>query len=366
MQAVAIWQMDKPDMKANSAETVKTIRVCSSANPLFSYKFIKPKCPKFQIGTDYRRVIAALPAPLITSASSSAYNSATLVVEPDTSSVRSSAPILNYLVTNLITHEITQANLDLLNQISIFDLDPLTSYTFQITAVNVDGDSPISLVTNEIRTTAVPAAEPAPPAAQPASVISSQAMLNITSLTTTSKAYPYSQPLLISSSGGSGVGATTFEIASGGSASGCTLSNPTATGTITSTTPGTCLIQAIKAADSNYTAATSATSTFTFTKATPILSNSGIWWIPIVLGKDSDSVPFDLGDPTVADNLAGTFTFVSNTPSVATISGKTVTIVRGGDAAISATFTPTDTTNFNIATITMTLRVTQILHIIES
>jgi len=198
------------------------------------------------------------------------------------------------------------------------------------------------------------------PIAGPGFTLSSQATLSITSLATNTKVYPYSQALSITSSGGSGSGATTYAIAPGGSASGCTLAGPTATETITATTSGTCLIQASKAADSIYSLATSATSTFTFTKATPILSNS-MSWFDTLLGKTSDSVPFDLGDPTVADNLAGTFTFVSATLAVATIFGKTVTIVRGGDTVISATFTPTDTTNYNIATRTMTLRVTQIL-----
>jgi hypothetical protein len=201
---------------------------------------------------------------------------------------------------------------------------------------------------------------PKPTTAPIAGPFASQATLSITSLTTNTKVYPYSQALSITSSGGSGSGATTYAIAPGGSASGCTLAGPTATETITATTSGTCLIQASKAADSIYSLATSATSTFTFTKATPILSNS-MSWFDTLLGKTSDSVPFDLGDPTVADNLAGTFTFVSANLAVATIFGKTVTIVRGGNAAISATFTPTDTTNYNIATKTMTLIVTQIL-----
>ena len=177
--------------------------------------------------------------------------------------------------------------------------------------------------------------------------LATQASLSITSLTTNTKTYSQlsnSQPLSITTSGGSGTGAITFAIATGGSASGCTLSGRTATETITATTAGTCLIQASKAADSNYTLATSATSTFTFDKATPILSNSISWFDGLM--KNYDDVPFDVGDPTVANSLAGTFTFTSGNRTVATISGRTVTIVGSGSAYIQATFTPTDTTNY--------------------
>ena len=177
--------------------------------------------------------------------------------------------------------------------------------------------------------------------------LATQATLSITSLTTNTKTYSQlsnSQALSITTSGGSGTGAITFAIAAGGSATGCTLSGRTATETITATTAGTCLIQASKAADSNYTLATSATSTFTFDKATPILSNSISWFDGLI--KNYDDVPFDVGDPTVANSLAGTFTFTSGNPTVATISGRTVTIVGSGSAYIQATFTPTDTTNY--------------------
>jgi hypothetical protein len=172
----------------------------------------------------------------------------------------------------------------------------------------------------------------------------SQATLSITSLTANTKAYPYSQALSITTSGGSGSGDTTYAIVPGGTASGCVLAGPTATETITATTSGTCLIQASKAADSIYSLATSATSTFTFTKAIPILSISGSWFVGM-MKKDTDG-PFDVGDPTVANNLAGFFTFTSGNPTVATISGRTVTILSSGNTAIKATFTPTDTTNY--------------------
>jgi hypothetical protein len=193
--------------------------------------------------------------------------------------------------------------------------------------------------------------------------LATQATLSITSLTTNTKTYSQlsnSQALSITTSGGSGTSAITFAIAAGGSASGCTLSGRTATETITATTAGTCLIRASKAADSNYTLATSATSTFTFDKATPTLQPSVGF---VTTFKNSDVGTFDLGNPEVVGGLVGTFTFTSSNLLVATISGKTVTVLRGGVTIITATFTPTDTTNYSIATIPMTLTVYQILGI---
>ncbi|MFM6940559.1 MAG: LamG-like jellyroll fold domain-containing protein [Candidatus Planktophila sp.] len=89
------------------------------------------------------------------------------------------------------------------------------------------------------------------------------------SLSVTAKTYPYSQDLTITPSGGSGTGATSYAIASGGTASGCALSNATSTPTITASSFGTCLIAATKAADTNYLSATSANVTFSFNRATP-------------------------------------------------------------------------------------------------
>jgi hypothetical protein len=154
-----------------------------------------------------------------------------------------------------------------------------------------------------------------------------QSSLSITTLTTTSKAYPYSRALSISTSGGSGSGATTFAIASGGTATGCALSNPTSTATITATTVGTCLIQASKAADSTYSAATSPTATFTFTTATQTVTftRPGI----MKLGQGTQSVA-----PTASSSL--TVTLTSTTTGVCTVAGFLITAVAIGTCSITA------------------------------
>jgi hypothetical protein len=166
-QAAAIWRVEQSDTSINSGDASATLKICSSQNPLFSYKFIKSKCPKFQTATDYRRAVVKPQTPLVISAAANGHSAAALLLATDTSTVANHAPIAYYLITNLKSNEITKVAPDVLNRLFISGLNPLTTYTFQIAAVNIDGTSPLSLVTPEIRTTAVPVA-PAAPAAAPA------------------------------------------------------------------------------------------------------------------------------------------------------------------------------------------------------
>lgn len=445
LHANAIWHIEQSDSPAHSGAGYASLHSCTSKRAQFDYQLLKSKCAKYQNANDYWHTVTPLEIPIITSASARGYDGATFALAATKQNI--DAPIAYYLITNIKTGQVNKVSPNNSGNLSLSSLSSLTSYTFTIAAVSVDGTSLFSSITPVITTGAVPVVVVAPavaPIAAPAFTLSSssetktvnnaiagytidasaggtiasysispaapagltfststgaltgtpttvasataftitatnasgsptrtftltvdmafQSTLNITSLTSITKAYPYSQALSITTSGGSGSGATTYAIASGGSASGCTLAGPTATETITATTSGTCLIQATKAADSIYSSATSATSIFTFTKATPILSNS-MTWFDILSGKTSDDAPFDLGTPTIANNLAGTFTFTSSNLVVATISGRTVTIVRGGDTFITATFTPIDTSNYSSdSSIQMKIPVVQILH----
>jgi type II secretory pathway pseudopilin PulG len=89
------------------------------------------------------------------------------------------------------------------------------------------------------------------------------AKANQATLTVSSLSGTYLTPLTLTTSGGSGTGATTYA-AVNGTATGCTV-NGTAPGpyTLTSTSTGTCLVTAARAADSNFNAATSAQATVT-------------------------------------------------------------------------------------------------------
>ncbi len=161
-QAAALWRVERSDTSINSSDASANLKVCSSQNPLFAYKFIKSKCPRFQTTTDYGRAVIKPQTPLVITAAANGHSAAALQLATDTSTVRNHAPIAYYLITNLKSNEITKVAPDALNRLFITGLNPLTTYTFQIAAVNIDGTSALSPVTSQIMTTAVPVTPPAP------------------------------------------------------------------------------------------------------------------------------------------------------------------------------------------------------------
>lgn len=143
-----------------------------------------------------------------------------------------------------------------------------------------------------------------------------------------SKTYPYSQALSMSTIGTSGSGSVTYAIAPGSTAANCTLSNSTANSTLTSTTSGVCLIQATIASDTFFDSATSATLGFTFNQASQSLSFATTSYSK-VFGETQ----------TVTANSAGTgtITYSAGASSACTVAGQTVTITVGtGSCAITA------------------------------
>jgi hypothetical protein len=85
-----------------------------------------------------------------------------------------------------------------------------------------------------------------------------------------------------------------------------------------------------------------------FAKATPTFSWSNV-------SKNSGDASFTLTAPS--PSTPGTFMYTSGTTSVISLSGTTATVVSPGTSLITATFTPTDTSNYNSATATMTITV---------
>ena len=122
-------------------------------------------------------------------------------------------------------------------------------------------------------------------------------------------------------------------------------------GVVTFNTVGTCVIQYDQSGNATYDAAPQVTETLTIGKATPTLST----WANV--SKTYGDSTFTPTAPTVTGSLAGTFSYSSASPSVISISGTTFTVAGGGTSIITATFTPTDSTNYTIATATMTVTV---------
>jgi len=154
-----------------------------------------------------------------------------------------------------------------------------------------------------------PVVTPAAPAAQAALV----AVVSPSTITT-------GQTATLSTTGGSGTGAVSFSVASGG----CTISATTLTAP---TTADTCSVTASKAADSSYLVATSAPVSVTVNTPTNTISFS------------APSSP-TVGGATVS--LSGTassglaVTYASTTSAVCTVSGATLTPVTDGTCTVVA------------------------------
>jgi len=133
------------------------------------------------------------------------------------------------------------------------------------------------------------------------------------SLSLSTGKYSDSRTVTMTPTGGSGTGDITYSIvsgASGGTASGCSLENATANNFLRSTSIGTCVIVATKAADSNYLIETSTSRTFTITVA--------------------DTLTVTSDTPTALTYTGDTAIF---TPSVSSVSGLVT-----GDVISGATF----------------------------
>ena len=152
--APAHWHLQQSDSSAHIGTGYSTLRTCSSKNLSFTYQFIKKTCPKFQTSTDYWRSASAPQVPVITTANARSYNKVILTLSPIIET--EDAPIAYYLVTNIETGQISKTSPNNFSQLIISHLSALTSYSFQIAAVSVDGTSAFSSITPTVVTKAVP------------------------------------------------------------------------------------------------------------------------------------------------------------------------------------------------------------------
>lgn len=164
-------------------------------------------------------------------------------------------------------------------------------------------------------------------------------------LSINSTAATYGATLSLTTLGGSGTGSVSFVVNSGS----CTISGST----LTPTGAGSCMVTATKAAQGNYLAANSLSTSINIAKANPTFT-----WLNVT--KTYGDVSFLLAAPT--PNTAGTFTYYSGTPLVVSLSGSTATVITQGTSLITATFTPSDTTNYTSgSTTSMTVSVSRSL-----
>jgi hypothetical protein len=145
---------EQSDTASRTGAGYASITVCSSKNPLSTYRLIKDSCPKFLVSTNYWRTVASLDIPIITTASARGYDSAAFALAATTQNI--DAPIAYYLITNIKTGQINKVSPNNAGELSLSNLSSLTSYTFTIAAVSVDGTSLPSSITPVISTGAAP------------------------------------------------------------------------------------------------------------------------------------------------------------------------------------------------------------------
>jgi len=250
--ATAIWHIPQSDGSAHVGVGYANLRTCTSKRAEFSYQLLKSKCAKYQNTNDYWRAVGALEIPIIAFASARGYDGAAFTIS--ITSQITDAPTAYYLITNIKTGQINKVSPNSLGELSLSNLSPLSSYTFTIAAVSVDGISSSSLISPVITTGAVPVAEPA------AAVTSAPALaapaFTLTSIAETRTVNTAATGFTVSSTGG--------EIASFGiSATPVGMSFSTSTGALVGTPTSVAGATAYTITATN--ASGSATRTFTLT-----------------------------------------------------------------------------------------------------
>jgi len=161
----------------------------------------------------------------------------------------------------------------------------------------------------------------------------------------TSATYPYS--LVLTTTGGSGGGAVTYVVNTGGTASGCTNTS----GTLTATSAGTCFVTATKAADADYASASSVQTTVTFSLATQatlvVNSTSATYPYSLVLTTTGGSGTGAVSYAVTAAGSAGCSLTGGGTTLSATSAGTcTVTATKAADASYNAASSTATTITF--------------------
>ena len=154
LHATAIWHTQQSDSSAHSGAGYASLRTCTSKRTQFDYQLLKSKCAKYQNTNDYWRTVTPLEIPVITTTNARSYDGATFSLAATTQNT--DAPIAYYRITNIQTGQIDKVSPNNSGQLSLSNLSSLTSYTFTIAAVSVDGISASSAITSVITTGAVP------------------------------------------------------------------------------------------------------------------------------------------------------------------------------------------------------------------
>jgi len=142
-EAMAKWRLAKSDSLIATGNTTKTLIVCSNkeSSP-FTYQLIRTSCAKHMLQNLYARSSALPTKPVITQVFSTSFESASLTLASDPAA-NLDAPIAYYTITSNQGDVIkVNSSRDLI--VAVGGLRSSTSYSFTISATNIDGTSPES------------------------------------------------------------------------------------------------------------------------------------------------------------------------------------------------------------------------------
>ena len=152
-EAQANWEQAPSDSALSTEPTGKTITICSNKpSSTVSYRIIRAKCARHQVSTLYTRSASLASTPIIASAIARGYNSASLMLTEDPGA-NLDAPIAFYTVTSSKGESQDIYSWQSLSLV-INKLNPLTTYTFTVTATTADGRSSSSEASMPVTTPA--------------------------------------------------------------------------------------------------------------------------------------------------------------------------------------------------------------------
>ena len=172
-EALAKWRLVFSDSSLSNSGETKSLKICSNKpSSRFRYQLIRAKCASHQQQNLYTRVSAIPATPVISRVFSLSDESASIELSSDVASIPD-APITFFTITNNLgeVQKIHSWNEMIL---TIGRLKSATSYTFTVSATNVDGTSPTSKRSVPVTTQVYVAPKQAPVqvvSASPAAVV---------------------------------------------------------------------------------------------------------------------------------------------------------------------------------------------------
>lgn len=162
-------------------------------------------------------------------------------------------------------------------------------------------------------------------------------------LSVTSTSGNFGQALPLTTAGGSGTGAVTYSVANG-TASGCAVSGTS----LTTTSAGTCIVTARKAADSTYDSVSSSPTTITIAKAPRLLSFGSTTTYTLAYGATQQltaTPSAGVGDGTITYSSTGSGCTVGSSDGVVrvTSSAETCTVSASITAGVNYVSASTQT-----------------------